>query len=94
MRVTEQVNCADDAESVEFEYTLHNAVDKSTVTVTATTSAEWITSIDTSEIGKVRFTAEQNDGTSRSPDRLTISSLVRFVSFRRLHAILSLKFLT
>ena len=66
MRVTEQVNCAHDAESVEFEYALHNAVDKSTVTVTATTSAEWITSIDTSEIGKVQFTVEQNDGTSRS----------------------------
>ena len=73
MRVTEQVNCAFDAESVEFEYTLHSAVDKSTVTVTATTSASWITSIDTSEIGKVRFTVEYNEGRSRSAT-LTLSA--------------------
>ncbi len=66
MRVTEQVNCAYDAESVEFEYTLHSAIDKNSVTVTATTSASWITSIDTSEIGKVRFSVEYNEGTSRS----------------------------
>ena len=66
MRVEERVNCAHDAEIVEFEYTLHSAVDKSTVSVTATSSAEWITTIDTSEIGTVRFTVEPNSGESRS----------------------------
>ena len=66
MRVAEHVNCAYDAESAEFEYTLHSAVDQSTVTVSATTSAEWITSIDTSEMGIVRFTLEANSGESRS----------------------------
>lgn len=66
MRVEERVNCAHDAEIVEFEYILHSAVDKSTVSVTATSSAEWITTIDTSEIGTVRFTVEPNSGESRS----------------------------
>ncbi len=84
--VAESVGCPYDAEVVEFEYTLHSDVDTTTIKLTATSPDSWITSIDTSVIGKVVCTLEPNSGASRTstitlsaPDH--VDSKIRVVQF-------------
>ena len=81
MRVDEQVGVAFDDENGEFEYTLHSAIDPSTVTVSAMVNggATWITSVDVKPKanggkGTVSFTLEQNDSELSRTATITLTA--------------------
>jgi hypothetical protein len=74
MRVPEYAGCAYDATKAEFEYFLHSDVPADGVTVSATTDASWITSIDTSTKGKVSFSLEQNSDTKSRTATITLAA--------------------
>lgn len=74
MRVPEYAGCAYDATKAEFEYFLHSDVPADGVSISATTEASWITSIDTSTRGKVSFSLEQNSDTKSRTATITLAA--------------------
>lgn len=57
--------CFSESQDVEIDYTLHNAV-TGNVSVTATSTAEWITDIDTSTHGIIRVSVSENNDENRT----------------------------
>ena len=74
MRVADQVNFNYNDTSGEIAYTLHNAVDPAAVTVSATTNAAWITSVDSSEKGTIKLTFEENGDSKSRTATLTLTA--------------------
>lgn len=65
--VEPQVSCSYDRQQVNIEYTLSGTPAEGEVySVTATTSADWITSIDYSEAGNIAVEVEVNNGELRT----------------------------
>ncbi len=79
IRVEEHIGVAFDASEGEFEYTLHSAVDPTTVTVSATVNGGWVTSVDVkpranSSKGTVSFTLEQNNSNTSRTATITLTA--------------------
>lgn len=59
------VSCFSEAQTLEIKYTLNSAVNGD-ITVTATSEAEWIESIDTSLRGTIKLSITENQGENRT----------------------------
>lgn len=71
--LTKEVNVPSQGGNFEIEYEIVNPVEGTAIIASALSGTDWISGIDTSDDGKVIFTADANDGTAQRHSGIILS---------------------
>lgn len=74
LNIEPSVSCSNDEQEFIVTYAINPAVNSSTVEVVATTDAEWVLDIDTSTLGSIKLTVDENSGSDSRIAKLNIKA--------------------